>query len=78
MLSLFCTYQTMRQLIDTVNRRLGSLRIEGHLLKHLVAGGSSKKLVSAEYVCFLELLHSRVRTVGRANLIVLNESIVCE
>ena len=50
----------------------------GHLPKHLAARESSKRLVSAEYIRFFEHLDSGVRTVGGADLIVLNESIVHE
>lgn len=50
----------------------------GHLPKHLAARESSKRLVSAEYIRFFEHLDSGVRTVGGADLIVLNESIIHE
>jgi len=65
-------------MIDAVSRRLRRLRTEDHLPERLVARGSSKRLVNVEYMRLPEPLDSGVRTVGGADLIVLNESIVYE
>lgn len=56
--------------------RLRFLQTDGLLLKHLAARGSSKRLVNAGYMRLSESLANGVRTVRRADLIVLNKSVV--
>ena len=53
-------------------------KAEGCLPKHLVVRESSKRLVSGECMPLPEHQDDMMRTIGRADFIILNESIVHE